>query len=258
MSDAADTLRAQQLAFAAHVRDPATHPAPAGIEDRRLAIYRDLFFNGLEGLLRGNFPVIVATLGSDTWRALVRSFYAGHRCTTPLFTEIGREFVAWLQATRDDWLPELAHYEWIELALQISEAAEPPHDPEGDLRAGIPVASALAWPLAYRWPVHRIGPAFLPDAPPSAPTLLLARRDSAGDVRFSELSAVAFRLLQRIDDNADASGDALLRALAVEAQAPDLDAFLADGVAMLQRLRADGVLLGTSPQDTARAATLAR
>jgi len=95
--------------------------------------------------------------------------------------------------------------------------------------------------------VHRIGPAWKPDAPPAAPTLLLARRDPAGEVRFSELSAVAFRLLQCIDDNTDASGEALLRALAVEAQAPDLDAFLADGTAMLQRLRADGVLLGTCP-----------
>ena len=80
--DATATLCAQQMAFAAHVRDPATHPAPAGIEDRRLAIYRDLFFNSLQGLLAGNFPVIAAALGDTRWRALVRAFYAGHRCAT--------------------------------------------------------------------------------------------------------------------------------------------------------------------------------
>lgn len=243
-----DALRAQQLAFAAHVRDPASHPAPSGIEDRRMAIYRELFFNGLEGLLRGNFPVLSAVLGEDDWRALVRAFYAEHRCATPLFTEIGREFVDWLSHARDGWMHELAHYEWIELALQISEAMQPPHDPHGDLLAGIPVCSALAWPLAYRWPVHRIAPGFAAAAEPETPTFLLACRDPAGEVRFSELSALAFRLLQRIDEDGGVRGESLLRDLATEARAPDPAAFLTEGAAMLERFRTAGVLLGTRPR----------
>lgn len=126
-------LRAQQFALSRHLRDPDAAPAPDGIEARRLAIYRDLFYNNLQGLLAGNFPVIRKTLDDDAWHALVRAFYAGHRCRTPLFTEIGREFVRWLEAEVDEdaslppWLPELAHYEWVELALQISDAAAP-HD----------------------------------------------------------------------------------------------------------------------------------
>ena len=252
MNDA-DRLRAQQLAFGAHLRDPAAHPPPPGVDDRRMAIYRELFFNGLEGLLRGNLPVLVAVLGEAAWRALVRRFYAGHRCATPLFTEIGREFVDWLASSPrgindPDWMHELAHYEWIELALQISEATEPPHDPAGDLLAGVPVSSALAWPLAYRWPVHRIAPGVRLDTAPAAPTFLLARRDPAGDVRFSELSALAHRLLQRIDENDDATGATLLQGLADDAQAADPAAFLREGAAMLERFRTAGVLLGTRPR----------
>lgn len=251
MSDDQD-LRAQQLAFGAHLRDPAAHPAPPGIEARRMALYRDLFFNGLEGLLRGNFPVLVAVLGEQEWRALVRRFYAGHRCATPLFTQIGREFVDWLARlpANDEtaWVHELAHYEWVELALQISDATQPPHEPDGDLLAGVPVASAFAWPLAYRWPVHRIGPALRPDVAPATPTFLLACRDDAGDVAFSELSAFAFRLLQRIDEDSGATGGTLLRALAGEAQAPDPAAFVAEGAGMLNRFRTAGVLLGTRPR----------
>lgn len=112
-------LRAQQFALSRHLRDPDAAPAPDGIEARRLAIYRDLFYNNLQGLLAGNFPVIRKTLDDDAWHALVRAFYAGHRCRTPLFTEIGREFVRWLEAEVDEdaslppWLPELAHYEWV-------------------------------------------------------------------------------------------------------------------------------------------------
>jgi uncharacterized protein len=245
--DATETLHAQQMAFAAHVRDPATHPAPAGIEERRMAIYRDLFFNSLQSLLAGNFPVIRETLGDTPWRALVRAFYAEHRCTTPLFTEIAGEFVEWLADARVDpaWLPELAHYEWIELVLQISEDVPPPHDRDGDLFAGVPVVSPLARPLAYHWPVHRIGPGFEADAPPAQPTLLLVRRDATGAVRFSEVSPLAFRLLARVDGQS--SGHDILHALAAEASvAPDA-AFLDAGRTMLTRLRDDGVLLGTRP-----------
>jgi hypothetical protein len=256
--DAAAELRAQQMGFAAHVREPSAHAAPEGIEDRRMAIYRDLFFNSIEGLLAGNFPVIHATLGDEAWRTLVRGFYAEHRCATPLFTEVGREFVEWL-AQRDSrlrgnggpwpaWLPELAHYEWVELALQIAEGDEAAHDPNGDMRSDPPVLSALAWPLAYRWPVNRIGPEYQPDAPPDAPTLLLVRRDPAGDVRFSALSPLAYRLLELIDANDGRAGDALLRTLATEAGAPSDPAFLDAGADMLQRLRDEGVLLGTRPR----------
>src|SRR5687768_2557021 len=167
-SPMADALREQQYALAHHVRDPAANAPPPGIEDRRLAIYRDLFLNGIESLLAGNFPVIRRTLGDDAWRALVRRFYAEHRCRTPLFTEVGREFVQYLEG-RDEvppWLHELAHYEWVELALQISDEPLPPHDPAGDVLAGKPVLSPHAWALAYSWPVPRIGPDFQPGTMP--------------------------------------------------------------------------------------------
>ncbi len=48
----------KQYAFAAHIRDPENNPAPDGVEDRRMAIYRELFFNNLHNLLGSTFPVI--------------------------------------------------------------------------------------------------------------------------------------------------------------------------------------------------------
>lgn len=245
----AETLREQQYALARHVRDPGAHAGPPGIEDRRLAIYRDLFLNGVDNLLAGNFPVIRGTLGDDAWKALVRRFYAEYRCRTPLFTEIGREFVQFLEG-RDDvppWLHELAHYEWVELALQISDEPLPPHDPDGDLLAGRPVVSPHAWALAYCWPVPRIGPSFQPDARPGTPTLLLVRRDAGGDVHFSALSPLVFRLLQLLDGDAASNGRDALRQLADEAGADGVDAFIQDGAAMLGQLHREGVVLGTAP-----------
>ncbi|MBW3549781.1 MAG: putative DNA-binding domain-containing protein [Proteobacteria bacterium] len=246
------TLREQQLALTRHLRDPDHHPAPGGIEDRRLSVYRELLFNNIESLLAGNFPVIRRLLGDARWRILVRDFYRDHRCQTPLFPEIARELLRYLEtrmdATDPPFLYELAHYEWVELALQISEAsaADTVHDPAGDLLEGAPVLSPLAWPLAYHWPVHRLGPDHQPATPPDTPTLLLLRREPDGNVRFSELSPLAFRLLQRLGEVPELSGREHLQALAQEAGAGEVADFIAHGHALLRQMHASAVVLGTA------------
>ena len=199
-------LADQQRAFAAHLRDPERVPPPPGIEPRRLAIYRDLFFNNLADLLGGAFPVARRILGSERWKRLIRAFYAGHHAHTPYFLELPREFLEWLQvrperdADEPPFLDELAHYEWVELALAISEedtpAAGPP--PAAPLDAALAV-SPLAWPLAYRWPVHRLGPGFQPVEPPATPTFIVVYRDRADAVQFLEIGAETARLLDALE-----------------------------------------------------------
>lgn len=245
----AEHLREQQFAFARHLRDPPRHPAPPGIEDRRMAIYRDLFFNNIQGLLAGNFPVIRQTLGDADWRALVRDFYALHRSRTPLFPEVAREFIRFLQdhPVREDapWLAELAHYEWVELALQISDEPAPHHDPDGDLLDGMPVTSPWAWALAYQWPVPRIGPEYRPLVLPETPTLLLVRRDMDHAIRFADLSPLVYRLFELLGEHR-LSGRQALQQLAAEAGVPGDDDFIARGETMLVRMRREGSLLGTA------------
>lgn len=248
-------LRAQQFAFAAHLRDPDGAPAPPDIEDRRLAIYRELFYNSLEGLLAGNFPVLRRLLDDALWHATVRAFYRDFRCHTPLFPEIGREFLQYLQLIFPDdgdagdlpaWTLELAHYEWVELALEIAEQPEVlACDRDGDLVEGAPLRNTLAWPLAYRWPVHALGGDAALDVAPEQPTFLLVLRDDTGRVRFKSLSPVTFRLLQAIDADPSVSGRTHLEALAVEAGSDDVAAFVAAGSRMLDALRESGALLGT-------------
>lgn len=249
---APEALRAQQFRLAAHIRDPERQAPPPAIEDRRLAIYRDLFFNNLQALLAGNFPVLRRLLGQDGFQRLVREFMVEHRARTPLFPELGREWLRYLEARtdtgRDDppWLLELAHYEWVELALEISDAAVDADaiDADGDLLAGAPLLSPLAWPLAYRWPVHRLAPDYLPATAPEAATFLLVLRDAGQRVRFHEISALSFRLLQRIEEAPRLSGLDQLHSLAREAQAEPGD-FILRGQSMLEFFRDSGVILGT-------------
>lgn len=256
MSAVEPDFRDLQYAFAAHLRDPAHNAAPPGIEDRRLAIYRELFYNNIEGLLASNFPVIRSLLGDARWHGLVRDFYREHRCHTPLFPELGKELLRYLEtrqsADRGDppFLLELAHYEWIELALALDEAeiADVPHERDGDLLAAVPVPSPLAWPLAYAWPVQQLRADFQPTQAAPQPTFLLVVRDRADKVRFKAIDALGFQLMQALHDNAARlSGRQLLESLALQLGVPDLQAFVAGGAGLLEQLRARDAVLGARP-----------
>lgn len=251
-------LKAQQYAFAAHLRDPQAAPAPDGLEERRLQIYRDLFYNNVESLLGNNFPVIRRLLGKERWHALVRDFYREHRCHTPLFPELGKELMRYLEARqaqgRGDppFLLELAHYEWIELVLQLDEQEldEVPCQRDGDLLDGVPVPSPLAWPLAYTWPVAQLRADFQPDTPPEQPTFLLVVRDRADKVQFKSIDALGFQLMQALHGNdAGLCGRALLQALASQLGVPDAAAFVAGGARLFEQLRQRDAILGTRPAD---------
>ncbi|MDX1345907.1 MAG: putative DNA-binding domain-containing protein [Sedimenticolaceae bacterium] len=242
-----------QKAFAAHIRNPREVPAPEGIEDRRMAIYRDLFYNNIESFLSGNFPVLREITPDEKWHGIVRDFMVKHRCETPHFPEIAQEFLAYLSESReaeaDDYpfMLELAHYEWVELALGISDedAELPPHDPNGNLLDGSPLVSPVAWNLSYSYPVHRISPEMIPETPSAEPNHLVVYRDRLDKIHFLEINAVTQRLLELIKQNALATGLEILQMIADEMQHPDPDVVITAGTQLMQDLKARNIIIGT-------------
>lgn len=244
----------RQFAFAAHIRDPQNTAVPEGIEDRRMAVYRELFFNNLRSLLSNMFPVLKKLLSPDAWSGIIRQFMQKHRATTPYFLQLPAEFLEFLQqeyeAAADDppFLLELAHYEYIELALSISEASNdlPGVDPDGDLLGSSPIKSELAWAFAYQYPVHRISPQFQPQEPGATPTYVAVYRDSHDKVGFLELNPMTAGLLDAIDNNTQGlSGRSLLLMLAKQTNYPDAEALVAHGAIALKEMRQLEILIGT-------------
>lgn len=246
-------LREQQMAFAAHIRNPDSAPAPADVEDRRMQIYRDLFFNNISKFLASNFPVLRKIYGENAWRKLAREFYTEHRAHTPLFPEIPKEFLRYVQEQRQGragdppFLLELAHYEWVELALTLDthEIDEIVVAADGDLLQGIPLLSPLAWPLAYQFPVHRISPDYQPQNPPDQATRLLAYRDRADQVKFMEINPVTWLLLEKLQAG-EHCGQEILQSVAAEIGRKDDASVLEHGHKILQDLRQRDVILGSS------------
>ena len=248
----------KQYAFAAHIRDPETSAAPTDIEDRRMGIYRELFFNNLRSLLSNMFPVLKKLYSRKAWSRIIRQFMIVHRASTPYFLQLPREFLAFLQdeyETQENDFPfllELAHYEYIELALSISEASNDMDgvDPDADLRANVPVKSELAWAFAYQYPVHRIDADFQPEQPEDTPTYLAVYRGTNDKVGFLELNPITAGLLDAIDNNDQKlNGESLLRKLAEQTNYPDVEAFVAHGAVALEEMRQLEILTGARSPD---------
>lgn len=252
---AAERPRFQQVqeVFTRHMRDPVQAPAPADIEDRRMGIYRDLLYNNVEGFLAGGFPVLRRISSDAAWHALVRDYFRDHRAHTPYFPKMYGEFLRYLEQERGaragdfPFLLELAHYEWVESTLNFDtrEIAAADVDPDGDLLVGVPVLSPLALPLMYRFPVHRIGPDFLPDAAPAQPTYLVVYRDRNDAIGFLELNPVSARLVELVGAGTGRSGSSLLADIAAELQHPAPALVQRTGADILADLRRRDIIAGT-------------
>lgn len=247
-------FKAAQYAFAAHIRNPDLNPMPVDVEDRRMGIYRELFFNNVQSFLNSSFPVLRRLYSDEQWADMARRFFTLHRCQTPYFLEISREFVDYLQSEHEmrecdpPFLFELAHYEWAELALSISgqEVDSSEIDVNGDLVNGHPVLSPLAWLLTYRYPVQHVSKEYQPKQPSDAPSCIIIYRDDDDEVRFTEVNVITAKFLQLIDSNEDITGLAALQQIADELPDVARDSVLNGGKKILHDLRQQGILCGTS------------
>ena len=245
----------QQYAFAAHIRDPDKNPLPEDVEERRMNIYRELFYNNIEDFIANTYPVLRQITSDARWHGMIRDYFANHRSHTPLFTEMPREFLKYLEHERnphpDDppFMLELAHYEWIEwaLSLQDEDIDETKTNSEGNLWDGIPVISSLAWSLCYRFPVHKISPVFQPKEASGTQTHLIVYRDDNFGVHFMEINSVTARLIQLISGNTCKTGRAVLLQIAEELNHPEPNIVIQSGMNILNSLRKRKIILGTCP-----------
>jgi len=228
------------------LRDPDSNPAPEGVEPRRLKIYQDLVYNNIESFVSNGFPVLRSLYPDAQWHELVHRFIDGHRCHTPYFLEISQEFLRFLtqeyQAVDSDppFIAELAHYEWVELALDVSQESLDGLEQLGDPLSEIPALSPLAWLLSYQFPVHKIGQSFQPSKA-TDPTFLAVYRNREDDVCFMELNSATARLLELLRDNTDATGAMLLSRLAKELGMPE-ESVTEFGSEILAQLNAQSII----------------
>jgi hypothetical protein len=119
----------------------------------------------------------------------------------------------------------------------------PPHDPAGNLMMHPILLNPAMMNLAYDWPVQRIGMAYRPRKPHA--TYLLVYRDGHDIVQFSEINPVTARLLTLLS-GATTDGETACRQIATEFRQTSFAQTLAFGARLLDELRVQGIVLGTS------------
>lgn len=192
------TLETMQSNWAAYLRHPQQQRRPEGAPARPMRVYEELVFNNMKGFLDQCFPVCQFIVGAQAWTDYSTVFFANWSCVSPYFRDIPQEFVAFSQAHAQqlalpEWLPELAHYEWVELAVDTAPDTAANYGAEG-----MAVAPSLRL-LAYEWAVQTIAPNAIPTQP--QPTFLLVYRDADYVVRFVQLTPVSARLLELLQQH---------------------------------------------------------
>lgn len=237
-----------QLDFARYLRAPDEQPIPAAMEARRMKIYRELIYNNIENFLATTFPVLRSLLSAARWQQWVSEFIARHRCQTPYFLEISEEFLQFLVATPKlyaadlPFVPELAHYEWLELALMVSEEQLPAAVlcPKTIATATFGV-SPLAVCLGYQYPVQKISSAYQPKT--AEPVQLVVYRNRADKVCFMVVNSLTLRLLHLMQADSQASLNGHLDVIAAELQHGDRAQLDRDAEALIAELYQLDILL---------------
>jgi hypothetical protein len=204
MTSELEKFKRVQYAFANHIKSPAQVDCPSDVDDRHMAIYRDLFFNNIMGFLSGGFPVLAEIIGKERWQIIGRKFFSSHYNKTPYFLEISREFLSFLEheyipAAEDPiYLLELAHYEWLELYVDVEpENMTVPFDSDSDsnsdVLANVPFLSPVVEGCLYQFPVHQISAEN--SSPEPKPSALIVYRGRADEVGFAETNPFTLQLL---------------------------------------------------------------
>ena len=233
-----------QLAFTAHIRNPKANKAPAQVDAARMAVYRDIVFNNILNSVSTCFPVCVQVLGERDWEKLVRQFFAKYQAKTPIFREIPAQFLQFLNTEKNlpIYFQQLAHYEWVELAVNSQPTTSPKLSKTPDFLNEKPVLAPANKLLQYDYAVHKISARHKPKT--NTKTQLLVFRNLENKVKFVELNSVTFQLLSLIEENNMTGKQALMR-LAEELRHPDANAVIQFGLEILQDLANQQAIIGS-------------
>lgn len=233
-----------QAQFSAHIRNPTHNKKPPNVNSNRMAVYKKAVFNNIVESVSVCFPVCQAVIGKRAWQQLMREFVATYASSSPIFREIPQQFLLFLQpvARVPTYFKQLAHYEWVELAITLQQTEQVQLSEEMDLLNEKPTFAAAHMLLEYDYPVQQISAKFKPTQ--TQETNLLVFRDAEFQVKFIELNPITYRLLQIIKAQ-DLTGEQALMQIALEIQQPDTAAIVEFGLSILTDLADKQAIIGS-------------
>ncbi len=248
MTDLAD----YQRDIAAALRSQSE--APFGLAESRFQVYRRLVYNNLTGFIDQCYPIASALIGDEDWHNLSKAFFAEGKLHSPLFKNIPEIFLDWIEERDNvpEWLHDLMHYEWLELAAyqHTGEVVFHEGQPLANLEQGdidVIVNPTVHFGI-YPRPVHQ----FSPDAaiPPTSGEWfgVAVYRKASHEVAFNALNATTLQLLQALQLNP--SIGAACQSLSERIPNTDAKSLWPHVVNVLEQLHQEQIILGYQRRTT--------
>ena len=233
-----------QMTFTAHIRDPKANKKPAKVKDARMAVYREIVFNNLFSSVSACFPICQTLIGKRAWQTLVRQFFSQYQANSPIFREIPQQFLQFLKTKKDfpNYFEQLAHYEWVELAVNTMPSEHTKLSIQFDLLDEKPVLAAANMLLEYDYAVHKITKKY--SSVVAEKTYLLVFRNLENQVKFIALNPSTFQLLDLIINNPITGRQALMW-LAEALNYTNIDAMMQFGAEILADLHKQQGIIGS-------------
>ncbi|WP_417663875.1 DNA-binding domain-containing protein [Pseudidiomarina donghaiensis] len=206
-----EDFRDIQKQWAMWLRNPDGASPPANVSSRRLQVYSRLVRNNIESFIERGFPVLAEVLSKQQWQSLLQSFIEKHNSESPLFANIGDEFVNFLETftqkntsaiSYPDFIYQLACYERMEVEVYHAEmSCVPPVVKQPELSLWR-INPSLQW-RDFNYPVHTIQPQLVPNEPLPQPIFIAVYRVDCVDenkqfsstVKFMQLNPVTMLLI---------------------------------------------------------------
>lgn len=239
-------LKNFQEQFSQHIRHPKRFRKPSQVPQERMKVYSTLIFNSIEDVLAGCFPFCKEALGKTKWLKLVRDFFTTHSCQRPFYRQVPEEFVDYLgvkgRKNFPSYLPHLAHFEWLELDLYISEKTNTLRFSD-DLLEGKIVFTQPCQLVAYPYPVHQIKKGYKAKTK-TENYYYLFYRDTEFNVKWLQLNPAQAKLIHLLLDKKLLLSKAL-KNIAAELKLP-INLIKNSALENLQDFQQKGIILGTN------------
>lgn len=193
---------AVQKEFCLRLRQQGKGKLPDNVSENRMALYQALNFHSINSIIKECFPVVRSIITDEQWRRHMTRFLAHQNESTPYFNQLPKAFLDFFKTQSQyfeyAFLYELAHYEWLELYIELIDKSIETRLVVCDeqLFDSALQLSPCAFLAHYHYEVDKLGASYLSDK--KTPLTVVVYRDANHKVHFMRINSMTNALLDYV------------------------------------------------------------
>lgn len=180
--------------FSSLIRNPSENHH---LDNDKISLYHSLVKKNLDSVISPCFPVLKQIIPKEIWKRLISELLAQHQLNTPLFYKAPLFLVNLLNnhpLPNYPFAASLAHYEWIELELELLDVSckQEKSTYDREIYCYPLKLSEHARLLRYDYDVHNICNEYIPTTKSCTYLIVYVLH---GEIQFTKISEINYQLL---------------------------------------------------------------